>query len=102
MELPAMPLPPVEPVLATALAAAAAPPVLWPADEVDEELGMVRVLWGNVAVPELMLEPPVVVLEAGPEAPEAPELVRLFKPPWPSVRDGCLDGSNVMCRPCVW
>lgn len=93
-----MPPPPVEPEVATAPAAAPAAPVLWPAEEVEEELGMVRVLWGSVDVPELMLEPPVVVLEAGPDAPE---LVRLLKPPWLSVR-ACLDGSNVMWRPCVW
>lgn len=78
MELPATPPPPAEPVLATAPAAT---PVLGPVREVDVELGMVRVLWGNVDVPELMLEPPVVVLEAGPDAPDAPELVRLLKPP---------------------
>lgn len=40
------------------------------------ELGMVRVLWGRVAVPEL-----------------AP---RLPSPEWPSVRACCLVGSRVL------
>lgn len=70
--------------------------------EVEELLGMVRVLWGKVAVPEQMLELPAAPIEAGPDVPEAPELVRLLRPPWPSVRACCLEGSNVMWRPCVW
>ena len=46
------------------------------------ELGMVRVLWGKVAVPEL--EP------------------KLPSPEWPSVRACCLAGSRVLWRPWVW
>ena len=46
------------------------------------ELGMVRVLWGRVEVPEL-----------------AP---RLLSPEWPSVRTCCLLGSRVLWRPWVW
>lgn len=99
LELPGVgPPPPVELPLAAAPAAAA--PLR--TEEVEEVLGMVRVLWGKVAVPELMLELPAAPLEGGPDVPEAPELVRLLKPPWPSVRACCLEGSNVMWRPCVW